>query len=455
LASALSKVTSSVKGRSSRSGIVRAALAITALTAVVRLASVGKELIVASRFGTSDDLDAFLISLLVPIALVSIVSGSFNASFIPVYIQVREDLGKEAARLLFQRALGWGLVLLVLAAAAIIVAGPFYLPLIGSGFSSAKLQLTFSLLLRNVPVVMLGGLGAFLAAGLNAERRFAIPAITPFATPAMTILFLWIAPSWRSIALTWGLISGATLELIILSIALKLSGFSLRPRWHRLDPNLKRVASQFLPAVSGSILTSGNYVVDQAMAAMLSAGSVAALTYGNRMVQLPLTLAATALGTAFLPYFSELVAHQRWRELRAFVDRGLALVGLVSLPLALALFLFSEPLVRVLFGRGAFTANDVKLVGRVQSFYALPIPFYLVSILVVRLISAVQRNRLLLWASAINLIINVTLNYVLMRWIGVAGIALSTTLVYIFASGYCYIAIMRQVSRRSSVDGKC
>jgi len=111
--------------------------------------------------------------------------------------------------------------------------------------------------------------------------------------------------------------------------------------------------------------------------------------------------------------------------------------------------------VRVLFGRGAFTANDVKLVGRVQSFYALQIPFYLVSILVVRLISAVQRNRLLLWASAINLIINVTLNYVLMRWIGVAGIALSTTLVYIFSSGYCYIAIMRQVSRRSSVDGKC
>ena len=93
----------------------------------------------------------------------------------------------------------------------------------------------------------------------------------------------------------------------------------------------------------------------------------------------------------------------------------------------------SEPLVRLLFERGAFTGEDTRIVAFVQIFSLLQIPFYLLGIIYVRAISALQRNTLLMWGSAISLILNVVMNLILMRYIGVAGIALSTAIVYLAA----------------------
>jgi putative peptidoglycan lipid II flippase len=156
-----------------------------------------------------------------------------------------------------------------------------------------------------------------------------------------------------------------------------------------------------------------------------------------------------------MPYFSRLAATTEWVELIRTAHHYLKWTLLFSVPLAVLFFVFSEPLVGLLFQRGAFTAKDVHLVGRIQAFYALELPFYLASIIVVRLISAVQANRLLLWASAINLIINVTLNYLFMRWLGVAGIALSTSIVYLVSATVWYFVIMRRVQQSAgeSRDG--
>src|SRR5258707_12029389 len=111
---AASKFTKLVKGAPHRE-IVNAALTIAALTAVVRSISVVKELIVAWRFGTSDDLDAFLISLLVPLAVISILPRSFNWAFISGFIYTKENEGIQAARQIFPLVIAWALLVLVLA----------------------------------------------------------------------------------------------------------------------------------------------------------------------------------------------------------------------------------------------------------------------------------------------------------------------------------------------------
>jgi putative peptidoglycan lipid II flippase len=192
---------------------------------------------------------------------------------------------------------------------------------------------------------------------------------------------------------------------------------------------------------------TGTYLVDQLMAAMLPGGSVSALNYGNRVVALPLGLAATALGTVAVPYFSSMVARGDWAEVRHTLGRYLRLIFAVTVPLTLILILASRPLVRLLFERGAFTAEDSQLVARVQSFYALQIPFYIAGIMVVRVISSMQANQILLWGAAINLSVNVILNYLLMKWLGVAGIALSTSFVYLVSFLFCYTILNRRISK--------
>lgn len=120
----------------------------------------------------------------------------------------------------------------------------------------------------------------------------------------------------------------------------------------------------------------------------------------------------------------------------------------MTVPLTLGLLYFSEPLVRVLFERGAFTAADTHLVAKVQTLFLLHIPFYTLSILLVRLISSLQANHLLMWGAVISLVINIVLNYVLGLWLGVAGIALSTSVVYLVSFCYLFCVTMLIMSRR-------
>src|SRR5215813_3893709 len=358
--------------------VMRAALTIAVLTAIVRIASVGKELTIAWRFGTSDHLDAFLISILVPVAIVGVLSGAFSASFIPIYIETKENEGLVSARNLFQSVAGWVLLLLCLVSVLVACAAPWYLPLLGSGFGVEKFRFTLKLVWFNSLIVIPGGMAAVWTAALNAERRFAVAAAAPLTTPVLTLVIIWLAPGFGTFGLVAGMIAGSAIEMVLVGLALNRLGLTIRVRWPRMDPKIRRLAAQFLPVMSGAVLNSGNFLIDQAMAAMLATGSVAALNYGNRVVQFPLALSAAALGTALMPYLSRLAAARDWLELNRTVRRYIKLSFIITLPLTAGLFLFSKPIVSLIFYRGAFTVADVELVSRIQAFYALQIPSYLV-----------------------------------------------------------------------------
>src|SRR5262249_22002966 len=158
------------------------------------------------------------------------------------------------------------------------------------------------------------------------------------------------------------------------------------------------------------ILMGSTAVVDQGMAAMLPSGNVAALSYANKLVLGMLSLSALALGTATLPYLAQMVAAGDWAGCRHTLKQYSLLVAAASVPLALLVIAFSRPIVRILFQRGAFTPSDTELVSRVQICYAIQIPFYIWSMLFVRFISSVRRNDILMYASALALALDITLN---------------------------------------------
>ncbi|WP_339381755.1 murein biosynthesis integral membrane protein MurJ [Dendronalium phyllosphericum] len=413
--------------------IFGAAITVGLLTALVKVAAVGKELVVAQRYGTGDDVDAYLIALLVPYFIINVIAGSFNSALIPTYMKVREQEGKKAAQRLFSGATISGLGLLGIMTILMVVTAPMYLPYIATGFSPKKLELTFHLFYAIAPLVLLNGIIIIWGAVLNAGERFALAALSPILTPTVSIILLLMLKSWGIFALAIGLVCGAVLEITILGIGLHRQNISWWPKWYGIDTNLRQVVGQYCPMIAGSFLMCSTSLVDQSMAAMLPAGSVAALNYGNKVIALPITLATTALSTAVIPYFSKMIACNDWTGVRRTFKQYMQSIFIVTTILTALLLVFSELIVRVLFQRGSFTANDTHLVAQIQNCFALQVPFYIASILVVRLISAMQVSYILMWGSAGNLIINIFLNYLFMKWFGVAGIALSTTCVYVFS----------------------
>lgn len=405
---------------------------------VVKLAAVAKELVVAYQFGTGDVLDAFLIAFLLPSFAINVIAGSFNSALIPTYIQLREQGGEEAAQRLFSNVMLLSTALLIVVSGLLALSVSYILPILGSGFSPDKLALTRSLFFVLLPVLVLSGLTTTWAAVLNAGERFALAAMAPMLTPVITVVVLVVMGKvWGIYALAFGTVSGFALEAGLLARGIKRQRLSLVPLWHGMNPALRQTMHQFAPMVAGAFMMSSTVLVDQSMAAMLSAGSVSVLSYGNKVVSGLLGMGSVALGTAVLPHFSRMVAVEDWRGIRHSLRTYTRLILLTTLPLTLGFVYFSEPLVGLLFERGAFTAADTHLVGQVQAFYLLQMPFYMFGILIVRLISSLRANILLMQAASINFFLNIILNYILMQWLGVAGIALSTSIVYLISVVYC------------------
>jgi putative peptidoglycan lipid II flippase len=207
---------------------------------------------------------------------------------------------------------------------------------------------------------------------------------------------------------------------------------------------VRRVIAEFAPMVAGMLVTCTNPVIDSVMAAGLGPGSVAALGYGNKLVAFAMGIASVSLGSAVLPHFSRLSAAGDWGGLQRTARLYARALLAVTAAIAAAAVALSTPIVRILFERGAFTHADTLEVARVQAFYFLQFPFHLTGILFVRLISATAANRVLMWISLLNAAVNVAGNLVLSRLLGVAGIALSTSLVYLVS---CIVALACARSR--------
>jgi putative peptidoglycan lipid II flippase len=432
--------------------IFGAAVTVALMTAFVKVAAVVKELVVAWRFGTGDELDAFLIALVVPSFIINVVAGSFNAALIPTYVRVKEQQGLKEAQKLFSGVMVWSLGLLGITTIVMLVTAPVYLPLIASGFDLQKLDLTLHLLWAIAPIILLSGILNIWSAVLNAGERFALAALCPIVVPAITISLLLGFGSWGIFALAAGLVCGAIAEMIILGVALHRQKISLRPKWYQFDANLRQVAGQYAPMTAGAFLFCSTSLVDQSMAAMLSPGSVAALNYGNRVIALPITLITTALSTAVIPYFSKMVSRQDWTGVLHTLKKYLRLIFIVTVLITGIILVFSQPIVQIVFQRGSFTAEDTNLVAQIQACYALQIPFYIANILVVRMISALLLNYILMYENIVNLIANIFLNYVFMQKIGITGIALSTSCVYFICFLMSLSALFFYLKKYSQVN---
>jgi putative peptidoglycan lipid II flippase len=426
--------------------IFAALLTVGGFALVVNLAAAAKELVVARQFGTGDAMDALLIAFLLPSYAVNVLAGSSSAAIVPTFVQVREDEGNEKAQQLLSGVIIWNTAMLAVVSVLLAFSASFILPIIGSGFSTSKLELTHSLFLVFLPILVISGLKMTWAAILNACDRFALVALSPIMIPVASIaMLLLLGKIWGIYALAIGTLSGYVIEAGLLGWSLGRHGFCIMPRWNGLDHTFRKVVNQYMPIVAGALLMCGTMLVDQSMAAMLGAGSVATLNYGSKAVTLILGIGAASLGTAVFPHFSRMAAVSDWAGIRHTLKTYTYLILLVTIPVTLVLAFFSEPLVRLLFERGAFTPVDTRVVSQVQALLLLQLPFYFLGILIVRLISSLKMNRILMQAALINLLSKVIFNYFLMKQLGVAGIALSTTLVYVISPIYCSMVLYRQI----------
>ena len=417
------------QGGSINRRIFRAAASVTAAGILVKIVATFKEFTVAGVYGRTDAMDAFLAAFLIPNLLINLISESMNQALVPTLVRVREREGHERAQQLLSSSMLWVCVLLTAAIALMALTARGFFPLIASHFPPEKLALAIRLFYALLPVVLITGIATNCTAVLNTFDRFAWPALAPVATPVAIILgALLLSGRYGIWAMVYSTLAGALVHAGTVAWMMDSRGYRLRLWWHGATEATREVARQYGPVLLSGVAASGGLLVDQSMAAMLPAGSVSALAYANRFVSVVITLLAGAVSSAVTPHFSRMIAHRDWAECRQTLRTWVRLTALVSTPIALALIAGSHWLIRTAYQHGVFGPSDTALVTPVLAMYAIQIPFFVSSRVYYRFLVGLRRSDLIFYCGTLNLALDVILNLVLMRWYGVAGIALATSL---------------------------
>ncbi len=420
-------------------------------TVLIKFVALAKDLLVAKQLGAGDALDAYLVAFVLPSYAAVVLAHTLASAFVPTYVRVWRRDGLDAARPLAGGVLTAAMLVLTLATMILWFAAPVVLPLVGSGFDSSKQALTQSLFFPLVGVVLASGLSAVFAAILNAHERFAAVAIAPLGIPFATLTVFWLGQREYGVhALAVGTTLGFLCETVVLALAAWWTGLLPQPKWDMRGPELSRVAAQYVPVVVAGLLMSSALVVDQSMAASLGSGQVSVLNYGGKVVAVVLSIVAASLSTVLFSRFTHLLAAGRTRQFKRTFRLYAIGVVLVSVPAVALLAIFTPALIRLLFERGAFTPETTVAVSRVQWWLLPQIPFYVLTLLGGRVLSALEGNAVVLRIAALNVLVNVTGNLLLMQWFGVEGIAMATSLMYVVATAATLAAIRQKLAIRGT-----
>lgn len=416
-----------------------------------------KDAVVARQFGTSDSLDAFMFSFGFLAFLAALVGGGIPESFLPMYAEMRYQKSEQRAnRLAVQSCLVHALVLIFIGI-VLYFAAPFYVGWIASGFTAEKKQSAVEMMRELLPLMMCFGMSFQLSAWLRADKCFTVATAAPVLVPVVILIFFFKDGVEANMhTLLYGSLLGTLLHMLTLMLVL-WSGFkpSLRFLWQCLfqwEPEMTHVVKNAVPFVFAGAIFTSVVVVDQTMAAWLEPGSVAVLGYTDKVCSIILALTATPACDVLFPYFADKVARRDWRGVRCQLFSSAGILLSFALPAALLLAWLAPLVIQMLFQRGTFSETDTSRVAHVLRYAALQIPFYILGALASRVVVALQATRFILVLSAIGLIANASLNWILMQSMGAAGIALSSVVVQMLSAGMACLYVLRQIQEKITAD---
>ncbi len=356
-----------------------------AMTIMSRVLGFARDVLIAAVLGTSYAADAFFVAFRVPNMFRRLFAeGAFDAAFIPLFAKRLHADGPDAARVFAGQALSGLTVLLVAFTVLAEIAMPWLMLLLAPGFRSDPEKFALAVMLARIalPYLAFMSLVALYTGVLNAFGRFAIAAFAPtlLNVVLIAVLLAFIASgssnqSAAGVALAWGIAASGVLQVLVVAIAAAKLGMRLPWERPRLTPDMRRLAALAAPGVVAGGMAQLTVVIGTIIAT-LQDRVVSWLYYADRLFQLPLGVIGVAIGVVLLPTLSHKLRSGDHEAVLASENRALEFALLLTMPATVALFLAAEPIMRVLFERGAFTAVDTKATAAMLAALALGLPAY-------------------------------------------------------------------------------
>jgi putative peptidoglycan lipid II flippase len=438
--------------------VTRAAGVVGIYTLLSRILGLLRDILIANFFGSGMSADAFFVAFRIPNLLRRLFAeGSFSVAFIPVFTEYLRKRSKQDAVILAQAVCTLLTLILTVVSIVGIVFAPLIVRIIAPGFGAAGEKYALTVLLTRImfPYIFLVSVLALFSGILNAVKHFAAPAMAPvFLNLSMIAALVLLVPSMRNptVGLAIGVIVGGIVQMLLQVPFILKNGFSLAPRWLPSHPALRRIGALMLPTIFGSAIYQINQLVGTLLATLLEEGSVSYLYYADRLVQFPLGVFAIAISTAVLPSLSREAADGDLEGLRGTISHAIRLTMFITIPAMMGLIVLGEPIVRLLFQRGAFDVPSTDLTARALLYYSVGLWAFAGLRVFVSAFYSLQDTKTPVKVAVIAMALNLIFSLILMRTpLEHGGLALALSL----ASTVQLVILILLLRRRiGGIEGK-
>lgn len=465
-----------------RDSVAKSAGIVSIAVMFSRVFGLVRETVFAAFFGAGFVSDAFYLAFRIPNLLRDLFAeGALSVAFVKVFTHYQINVSeKEAWRL---AALVFNGIAVVLGLVVIvgIFLSPTLVPLLADGFSPEKAQLAVFLTQLMFPFILLVALSAVAMGVLNTKGKFGIPASASTAFNIVSLIIgigfayylsggTWVIPEdrdtiaelpaqWAITGMAIGTVFGGLAQILIQLPSLHKTGFRFMPILSFSDKGVRRVMRLMGPAIVGTSAVQIKVLVDSFIVSGID-GGMTWLPQSFRLMQFPIGVFGVAIGVAALPTLARLGSENNIDKFRSTLSDSLGLVFLLTIPSACGLIVLGEPIVRLVYERGAFHAFSTEMVAWSLAAYSIGLAAYAAIKVLSPSFYALEDAKTPMYVAVASIIVHVFFSYGLMTYfstIGVtaerpngfghAGVALSTSIVAT-VNFFALLLLMRRKIKR-------
>lgn len=417
-----------LRSSSREANLLKTTVGIAAIIIFSKLLGFGREALIAGYYGVTAETDAFFFAQNMPAMIFPAVCTSVSTAFISLYVKRMTEKGtEEGDRYASRMLLATSILGAILSVVGVLLA-PILVPLLAPGFSRAQLTLAIYLTRLSMGAFLLCMLQYMLGAILNAKKLFVGSQLAALLYNVVVIgITVLLGPGQSMQILTLTVIAAAFGQILAL-VGCCRGNFHCSLRINPFHEDTRQLLRLSLPILLGNSVVQLNTIVDKALGSMLPQGSLSALSYANTLNALVISVFVVSLSTILYPALTTDAAKGDMKRYASTLQNSLSGLSLLLLPISCITFLTARDIVEIVYARGNFDESAVTYTAVALAGYA---PMFVASGIrevLTRGFFAIQDTKTPMRNSAIGVGFNIVFSLIFVRWLGIAGIALGTTL---------------------------
>lgn len=427
------------------SKVAKATLGLMIVTMLSKILGFTRELALTYTYGAGTISDIYITTLSIPTILFASIGSALGTTFIPLFYEVEKLDGDKKSLEFSNNVFNIVTILsIIMAILGFIFAGPL-VKVFAINFTGEKLLLAIKFTRIMIFGVVFIGLSQVMTSWLQIKGNFTVPGMIGFPYNILIIVGIILSSKGNLYIMPILTLLAILCQFLFqFPFAIK-TGYKYKPYIKIKDKYIKRMLALVVPVFIGASVNQINAIVDRTLASTLGDGFITILNSANRLNGFVLGLFIVTISTVIYPTLSKLSNENNKEKFAKSVSKSVNSVILMVMPISVGAIVLAEPVVKIVFQRGAFDAQATKMTAIALACYSIGMVGFGLREILNKVFYSLQDTKTPMINGAMAVGVNILLSIILIKFLGHAGLAIATSISAIVCIVLLFISLKKKI----------